>query len=193
MTAGRLATPWTFRLPLPPAGWLELDLEKSNAAALFDAVSADISVERTRFVDLIDRSAQDARRRGAIVAFLGWRPSTEPAPTATLNVTAISNTAGDVGELGTALRTAQDTDVSPRVVEAVELPVGRALRVRVYASAGRAPAGGETVIDVVQYWLPVPRTGQLLVASSSTTEISTGDEVAGLLDAMMDRLTIEVP
>jgi hypothetical protein len=185
------AQPWTFRLPVPPEGWLELALDDTAQGA-----------PGTASADIIDRCTRDAKRRGAIVGFIQWRPDREPAPRAVLNVTAIrrqSETGSELDELETALRTPQDADLSPRTVEVVELPAGRALRVRVYAGggrstdAGRPASGADAVIDVVQYWLPVEGTSQVLVASSSTTEISAGNEVAALLDAMMDRLTVDVP
>jgi hypothetical protein len=186
------ARPWTFRLPVPPAGWLQLDLDDTTRP--ISALPAG-GMDPAGFAGVIDRCARDAKRRGAIVAFVRWRPGEQTGPDATLNVTAIarqSEGGDEIGVLGSALAAAQEADLSPRVVELVDLPVGRALRVRVYAIGGRTPAG-DAVIDAVQYWLPVPNTPQLLVASASTTDVDRGDDVAALLDRMMAGLTVQVP
>ncbi|PZS04756.1 MAG: hypothetical protein DLM56_05115 [Pseudonocardiales bacterium] len=189
---------WRFRLPIPPAGWLELDLDPATRAASIDTAFARAAADDPRvaahhedFNRVLDRLAADAARRGSIAAYTQWRPGSGEPPRSSLSVSTVAED-GDLAALRASLATPRVTDLSPRAVETVRLPAGVSIRARVYAVGGRSADHGNVVVDAVQYWIPMPGTGLVFVLASTTTGIDDGNAVAALVDAMADALLIDV-
>jgi hypothetical protein len=76
-------------------------------------------------------------------------------------------------------------DIRPRTVEPVELPAGRAVRLRRLARTGGAgPGEAEVAVEMVQHWLPVPGGDTIVVLAASTPCLHVADELADAFDAI---------
>lgn len=67
----------------------------------------------------------------------------------------------------------------------VDLPVGRAVRVRARGRAGvTASNGEEPPVDAVRFYVPVPEWDRLFVLAFSTPSLPAADAFADLFDVM---------
>jgi hypothetical protein len=68
---------------------------------------------------------------------------------------------------------------------AVDLPVGRAVRLRARARAVIAASSGEEPpVDAVRYYVPLPHWDRLLVLAFSTPSLSAADAFSELFDLL---------
>jgi hypothetical protein len=148
---------------------------------------------------VITDSWLDAELQGALAAATLWEPSEDGrgATAATLVVVAAGRIEpeDDVAEIARLLEIlgpGSATDMAPRQVSPVELPAGKAVRLRrLTRTDGAEPGEGELVVDTVQHWVPVPGGSAILVLVGSTPCLDVADELAATFDAIADTVTFE--
>src|SRR5262249_21258379 len=175
-------------LPVPTDGWYRLGLAEAGRPALVDEQYRAAAAEhpllasgpaRAAFTGTLTALAGYYARQGCQLAAVAWDPASGQPPHAVIQVSVTPWSAGDrdpVATLTEQLSAERAGDIGPRAVQAVELPAGPAVRVRVIADGGADPAGRQVVSDAVQYWLPLPDRGLAVVAASSTAALDEGAE-----------------
>ncbi len=93
-------------------------------------------------------------------------------------------------DLVAALERPTETDVGGRDVDIVELPAGRAVRLRWMTETDSDPEGNAAILDGVQYWLAVPGTEVVLVLSGSTPTMVAGDDLVEAVDVIAQSLRV---
>lgn len=95
-------------------------------------------------------------------------------------------------ELALLADTAQSAgmDVEPPEVTDVSLPAGRALRVRQLAK-GTMAADSASVVESVDYWLPVVASQDLLWAHFWTPNLAFSGDLVALFDQMAEAIVVE--
>lgn len=144
-------------------------------------------------------SWKDAESQGALAAATLWEPSDDGrgATAATLVVVAAERArpdddAAEIAGLVAVLGEPWETDLAPRRVSAVELPVGPAVRLRrLTRTNGAGPGEGELVVDTVQHWVPVRGGRTILVLAGSTPCLDVADELAEAFDAIAATLRFD--
>lgn len=182
-------------LPVPTAGWYELALVPDRRPGLLAEQVAGLTSAELRdwFAAALTTLAEHYAAVGCQLAAVAWDPASAGQPHAVLQVSVTPwrpAGADPIGQLTTELAADRPGDIGPRTVEAVPLPAGTAVRVRMLADGGADPAGRQVVSDVVQYWLPLPDRGVAVVAATSTAILTDGDQLAALLDTLMPLLAV---
>lgn len=194
-----------LQLPIPRQGWYELALDPAERPATIAAQWAELratepGLDRPDVADAFARTLQALAghyaRRGSEIAAVGWAPATGHPPDSVLDVKLVeplpADSARDEAEgLAGLLMLPAPDDISPRTVELVELPAGTAARLRLLGPGGRDSTGRDVVCDIVQYWLPAPAVAATVLVGCSTSDLAGGDRIAGLVDLLVTRLTVQ--
>lgn len=101
---------------------------------------------------------------------------------------AYSGAPATLEELRAGAAGAAKLDVRLRDVTVVDLPAGSAVRVRALRRSGADDDGSDLLIDVVEHWIPVPGTADVLVLKGSTPCLDVGDELAAAFDEIAGSL-----
>jgi hypothetical protein len=132
----------------------------------------------------------DAADQQAVAAAALVEPAPDAALVASLVVVeAERNHPGDVeaeiDHLLGLLGAESPFDIRPRTVEPVELPAGRAVRLRRLVRTDVAgPDEGDVAVEMVQHWLPVPGGETMVVLAASTPCLHVAAELADAFDAI---------
>jgi hypothetical protein len=116
----------------------------------------------------------------------------EPAPDAALVASLVvveaerdhpDDEEAEVARLLDVLGAGSPFDIRPRAVDAVDLPAGRAVRLRRLARTdGAEPGDTEVVVEMVQHWLPVPGGETMVILAGSSPSLHAADELALAFD-----------
>jgi hypothetical protein len=96
----------------------------------------------------------------------------------------------DVARVERELSTPDPDDVKDREVSVVDLPAGKAVRLRVLTKTPSEDGEAGLVVEVVQYWLPVPDAGHSLIVSCTTPCLVYGDELTAVFDSIAGSLQL---
>jgi hypothetical protein len=152
---------------------------------------------RQTLMRLLMECWRDAGRQGAVAAAALWEPAPLAAVTATLLVLETERAApgDDDGEIAGLLDSLSDEspfDIRPAELERIDLPAGRAVKVRRLARTDAAtPDEPDIIVDMVQHWIPVPGGTEILVLAGSTPCLAVADDLARTFDAIA--ATVELP
>lgn len=81
-------------------------------------------------------------------------------------------------------------NLGPPEVREVSLPAGRALRVH-QLDNGAAPSGATTAVQTLDYWFPIPSSGDLLWIHFWTAHLAFSARAVALFDRMAEALVVE--
>ena len=70
----------------------------------------------------------------------------------------------------------------------VDLPAGGAVRIRALRRSGSGDDDTDLLVDVVEHWIPVPGTTDVLVLQGSTPCLDIADELAEVFDRIAGTL-----
>jgi len=194
----------SFSLAVPER-WYVRDADtrewESSTASQMDerlACRPDLLAAASTLRRVVMDSWKDAESQGALAAATLWEPSDDGrgATAATLVVAAErarpDDGAAEIAGLVAALGEPSESDLAPRRVSAVELPVGPAVRLRrLTRTTGAGPGEGELVVDTVQHWVPVPGGRTIVVLAGSTPCLDVADELAEAFDAIAATLRFD--
>jgi hypothetical protein len=176
----------------PPPGWYAIDSDPvtREASAVRDVAERAASVPeigpyQAEVVQALVRFGADADEKGALFCAVLWEPDPSGPVVASLMVVQVEHEgAGDavaeIEAIKKTLASPHDTDVGPRTVSEVRLPIGPAARLRVLVMADERgePA---VVFDTAQLWVPLrDATGgaTTLAVVATTPALHAGDLVA---------------
>jgi hypothetical protein len=190
-----------LRLALPPH-WYRWDPENEveSSARDIDAYLAEhpeFGAARQALLRLLLDTWADAAEQGALAAALLWQPAPGAAFAARLFVlVAERKVPGDepaeIAALLDALNTPSPNDLGPRECEPVDLPAGRAVRLRRLTRTGDAePGEPEMAVDMVQHWVPVPGETETIVLAGETPCVAVADELAAVFDSIAGSLQLQ--
>jgi hypothetical protein len=174
-----------------PANWYVVDVDPgtrrkraSEDVAARVASQPELGEFEEDIVETLVGFGEDAEERGAMSCAVLWEPSPYGPTVANLTVLVCeptaTTTATEVDAIVNMLSASDDTDVGPKTVETVGLPVGPAVRVRYLREADEEGAP-RVVFDVTQFWIPLlGRKAQpiTLLVNAVTPSLYAGDRVA---------------
>jgi len=195
--------PFDFAIRIPD-GWVAHDPDpdptiqrQSAEAAVDEMIDAQplLAEARATLVERMLGFAQDAIEKRAMAAASLWTVIEDTELAANMMVFSnprdpAQSIESEVGHLKDRLSIADDDDVNKREVTEMDLPAGRAVRLRVMTQT--PPGRGETglVVEMVQYWLPVPDAAHSLIVSCTTPCLVYGDELTGVFDSIAATLEL---
>jgi hypothetical protein len=196
---------WNFSLAVPERWYVRDDDPCRREASTAQDVEERIAgrPDLARAVPMLLRirmeSWRDAELSGALAAATLWEPSDDRrgATAATLVVVTAARLQpddddGEIAGLLELLGEGSEADLAPRLVAAVDLPAGRAVRLRrLTRTDGAEPGQAELVVDMVQHWVPVPGGRAVLVLVGSTPCLDVADELAATFDAIAETLVFD--
>jgi hypothetical protein len=199
------ALTWNFTVAVPDRWYVRDEDPRERETSATRAVDArlsgrpDLAPVAPVLRRLLMDSWQDAELQGALAAATLWEPSDDGsgATAATLVVLAAhrrepEDDDAEIAGLLEILGADSEIDLAPRQVGAVELPVGRAVRLRRLTRTDCAePGEGELVVDTVQHWVLVGGGPAILVLVGSTPCLDMADELAATFDAIAETLTFQ--
>jgi hypothetical protein len=190
-------------LALPPH-WYRWDPENEveSSAREIDVHLAghpEFGPARQALLRLLLDTWADAADQGALAAALLWQPAPGAALAARLFALAAerkvpSDEPAEIAALLDALGTPSPDDLAPRECGPVDLPAGRAVRLRRLTRTGDAqPGEPEMAVDMVQHWIPVPGGSETLVLAGETPCVAVADDLAEVFDAIAGSLVLRLP
>jgi hypothetical protein len=196
---------WNFTLAVPDRWYVRDEdpwvREASTARTVKDRIAGrpDLAPVEAVLRRLLMDSWEDAELQGAVAAATFWEPSEDGsgATAATLVVVAAERVepgddAAEIAGLLDVLGADSETDLAPRGVSAVQLPAGRAVRLRrLTCTSGAGPGEAELTVDTVQHWVPVPGGPAILVLVGSTPCLEVADELCATFDAIAGTLVFK--
>ncbi len=183
---------WTFKYSLP-ARWFAVNPQADSTELITTLVDhhvmSDPSLAPSRdvLVKALATFAVEAGQRGAAAAaFLATLESGIPVLGELLAISlrgAAADVNAELDVLAANLRKGREGDITPREVEIVDLPAGRAIRVRLIGDLVD-PRGRETAVDSVQYWVPVVHEHghDVLLLSGGTPTLAAAEQFATTFD-----------
>ncbi|HWC14901.1 MAG TPA: hypothetical protein VG929_09935 [Actinomycetota bacterium] len=190
---------WDFTVMIPDGWYLrEIDWSKreQDIAAFVDEMIAndpDLAGQRADMIERFEVFSKDADDKMALIAAMLWDTSGEVPIAADIRIHESLREAPETIEreldlLQEMAGRSEPGDLGPREVQLVDLPAGRAVRLRVLAET-EADAKGDTIaLDVVQHWVPVPERAEMIVISSSTPNLVFADDIVKAFDAVAETL-----
>ena len=184
---------WDFDLVVPK-GWYVYDPDPSTrqeltAAAVDEHIRTmpELAPARQTLIAVLDGFWSDADDELALAAAVFWEPGTPAAVAANLMVVAYSK-APSLEKLRTGALQATEFDVRERDVRLVDLPAGSAVRVRAVRRSGGDDGDAELLVEVVEHWVPIPDTSDVLVLRGSTPCLDVAEELAEVFDQIAGML-----
>lgn len=189
-------SPWGFELappevyvPLDPTVELEGDDLEAAAARLVDeraAVDELVASRRQEWVDHVVAIWQDARDKRALDAWtMVYDAEGLPARAYVLAFGAEREHPDDIDAeirwLESAVSVPREGDAGERHVSVVTLPAGPAVRMRAMVEL-EPDKRRSLVVDVVEYWVPVPGEPDSLLLTFSTPVLVLADILAEIAD-----------
>lgn len=174
-----------------PANWYVVDVDPAmRRERAVEDVAARVASQpelgefEKDIVETLVGMGEDAEERGAMSCAVLWEPNPYGPIAANLTVLVCEPTAtstpAEVDAIVQMLSTSHDTDVGPRQVDIVDLPIGPAVRLRYLREADEEGAP-HVVFDVTQFWIPLlARKTQpiTLLVNAVTPTLHAGDRVA---------------
>lgn len=192
---------WDFNLIIPE-GWIllerDLALRSEATAQAVDAEVAD-NAALAPFRDLMIKEllafADEADSKWAIIAARLWTLAGDVTVLADLMVFEGRRDVPDSAEdelvsLVRILNRPKPGGIGDPDVQVVELSGFRAVRVRRLAENEPDDDGSSLVLDLVEYWVPVPGHPDMVILAGSTPTLSLADEVAETFDAIAATLEL---
>lgn len=192
---------WDFNLVIPE-GWILLERDLAlRSEATAQAVDAEIAREpalapsRDYMIKELLGLADEADSKWALIAARLWSLAGDVTVLADLMVfegrREVPDSAEDelVALVGT-LSTARPWEIGEPDVQVVELPSAKAVRVRRLVENEPEGDGSTLVLDVVEYWVPVPGHPDMVILSGLTPTLSLADQVAETFDAIAATLEL---
>ena len=192
----------SFELDLTlPQQWYRWDREnevESSARALDNYLTEhpEFGAARQTLLRLLLDTWADAADQGALAAAVLWQPAPGAAFAARLFVLAAERKVpgdepAEIAALLDALGTPSPHDLRPRECEPVDLPAGRAVRLRRLTRTGDAnPGEPEMAVEMVQHWVPVPGGTETVVLAGETPCVAVADDLAEVFDAIAGSLEV---
>ena len=185
---------WDFELVVPPK-WYVYDSDPSTrgastSAAVEERIRAvpELAPAREELIDMLLGFWSDADDEAALAAAVLWEPGSPAAIAANLTVVAYTDAPATLDELRASAEGATKFDVRDRVVTLVEVPAGGAVRVHGLRCSADGDDDSDLLIDVIEYWIPVPGNTDVLVLKCSTPCLDVADELAGEFDEIAEGL-----
>ncbi|MEW6477238.1 MAG: hypothetical protein AB1679_33715 [Actinomycetota bacterium] len=176
----------------PPPGWYALDADPvtREASAVRDVAERassvpEIAKHQAEIVQALVRFGADADEKGALFCAVLWEPEPSGPVVATLVVVEVQlegtgDVASEIEAIKKTLAASHDTDVGPRRVDEVRLPIGPAVRARFLVRADE-PGEPAVVFDSTQLWIPLRDAAggaTTLAVVATTPALHAGDLVA---------------
>ena len=187
-----------FTLELPD-GWLIREPDPARRAESFThALDAEIgeqpllAEQRDELLQTLDAFGEDADERKAVFAATVFI-AVQPGLTATAAVLAFygrrEHPDDPDAEIHGLVRAFERDTVNgrPPEVAIVDLPAGKAVRLRTLENTTSANDGG-VVTDMVQHWIPDPNRPQMVVISGSTPTLAFSTQFAQAFDGIAQTL-----
>ena len=189
-------------LTLPPP-WYRWDPndEVGASARAVDAWLAErpeFGPARQALLRLLLDTWADAAQQGALAAGLLWEPAPGAALAARLFVLAAERRApgddpAEIAALLGALGAPSPHDLRPRECAPVDLPAGRAVRLRRTTRTGDAePGDPEMAVEMVQHWIPVRGGTETVILAGETPCVAIADDLAEVFDAIAGSLELRL-
>jgi hypothetical protein len=191
---------WDFNLLVPQA-WYVYDPDpdrwvESTAREVDERIRHRPALAPVRqwLIDLLVGFWRDAHAFDALTAATLYEPGEPAALAANLTVVfgrrqAPGSVTAEIDTLLASLTAAKGNDVGQRDIVTVDLPAGRAVRLRALT---RTDEGGgepdEVLIDLVQHWVPVPGHRAMIVLSGTTPCLDLADDLAAVFDGIAESL-----
>lgn len=190
---------WDFTVMIPDGWYLrQIDWSKreQDIAAFVDEMignDPDLAGQRADMIERFDVFSKDADDKMALIAAMLWDTSGEVPIAADIRIHEALREAPDDIEreldlLQEMASRSEPQDLGPRDVQLVELPAGRAVRMRLLTQTEADPKGDTIALDVVQHWVPVPGHPDMVLVSSSTPNLVFADGIVKIFDAVADSL-----
>jgi len=175
-----------------PADWYAIgpDAATRRETALRDiAAKAETQPELTKYADqiadVLDAFGADAEELGALACGALWELTPDGPVVANVMVFLVEPpgpcTADEaVDSITESLALQRETDIGPREVNKIALPVGPAAHAR-FLRAANEDGAPRVVFDDTQIWIPLsglPDGPVTLVVSATTPSLDAGDRVA---------------
>jgi hypothetical protein len=189
-----------LRLVLPPQ-WYRWDPENEAASTdrdidVFLAGYPEFAAARPALLRLVLDTWADAAQEGALAAAMLWQPAPGAALAARLFVLASERKVpgdepAEIAALLEVLSAPSPNDLAPWDCRPVDLPAGRAVRLRRLTRTGDAdPGEPEMAVDMVQHWIPVPGGSETVILAAETPCVAVGDDLAGVFDSIAASLEL---
>ena len=194
---------WDFTIEIPD-GWYLRDPDLSNRQQGIEAfadeliaAAPELAGQRAEMVDRYLTFASDADAKSAVIAAMLWEPADEVPIAADLRIHEAERDFSDdldkeLAHLEETLSQADHDDLGPRVVQIVDLPAGRAVRLRLLTQTDPDPDGSTIALDVVQHWVPVPGFPDTVLISATTPNLVFADELVEAFDAIAATLELDL-
>lgn len=200
MPAARAATALGFTLRVPES-WLEFDIWRAtrtgDLARELDsriAQAPELAPYRGALVKALRQAAADAEHHGAVYCAAMLDPVADAGMLAATLMVFQTDGAADPANNAPEVIAGQVTAVAPvegqahwRRVEIVEIPAGRAVRVRGVEAA--AIGGGSVDCVVMQTLIPVPQDRGVLSTVLTSPQVELAEPLLDLFDAISSTLT----
>lgn len=191
---------WDFELALPEV-YVPLDLEleanqlRAAAARLVDErarVDRLVAGRRAEWVNHVVDFWEDVRERDAVDAWTMVYEVKGLPVRAYLLASVVeryhpTDVDAEIRSLESELAVAREGDAGERHVSVVQLHAGPVVRMRTLAEIELWKRRA-LILDVVQYWVPVPREPDILLLSFSTPELVVADILAEIADDIAQSL-----
>lgn len=182
---------WDFALSIPEGWWVWDPDGATRAATAARQVDERIAEQpelahlRQHLIDMLLSYAEDADSKSVTVAATLWHLVDDVPIVADLRVVDGIREAPDSveDELEAVLRAGRHpSDLGEPEVGVVDLPAGRAVRLRTLAETDRDEKGETLVLDTVQYSVPVPDHPDMVIILGSTPSLSLADQLIETID-----------
>lgn len=191
-----LAPPEVY-VPVDPDVDLRADQLRAAAEQLVDHRASDdplVAEHRNEWVDHVATFWQDAREKQALDAYtMVYDASGLPVKAFILafgtECDHPDDIATEIRSLEARLKVAREGDISERDVSVVDLPAGEAVRMRTLVETDPGERRS-LVVDVVEYWVPVPGHPDGLLLSFTTPVLGLADILADIADDVAQTLQI---
>ena len=192
---------WDFTIRFPE-GWIvrepDLALRPEATARAVDSEIADnpaMAPLRDHMIKELLAFGDEADAKWAIVAASLWQMAGDVTVLADVMVfegrrEAPHSAEDELVALERSLSEPKPGGIGEPDVQVVELPGARAVRVRTLTETEPGDDGSTLVMDLVQYWVPVPGHPDMVILAGSTPTLALSDEVAQTVDGIAATLEL---
>lgn len=193
---------WDFSLVIPDGWYLREPDLSSRAQSISEfadsLIEADpeLASQRAEMIERYSTFSADADEKSALIAAMLWEPHDEVPIAADLRVHEAEREIADdldaeLARLKEVLSVTEQGDLGPREVSVVDLPAGRAVRVRLLTQTDPDFDGSTIALDVVQYWVPVPGQPDTVLISGSTPNLVFAEDIVALFEEIVGTLELQ--
>ena len=193
---------WDFTLVIPDGWYLrepDRSLRTQSVNEFTDGLIASdpaLAPQRAEMIDRYLTFSADADEKFAVIAAMLWEPHDEVPIAADLRIHEAERGITDdldaeLARLEEVLSVTEQGDLGPRDVSVVDLPAGRAVRLRLLTQTDPDEDGSTIALDVVQFWVPVPGQPDVVLFSGSTPNLVFADDIVATFEEIVATLELQ--